>query len=123
MVTVGAGRAGGGERASAPTSGRGWNSRQTRRARWRLRQRSASRRLLPSACLRARQAAVSTSRRPLVTAKRCSAQLSWRVPPRARRGPGGGPGEAGGGGRAAGPGGVAAVGGGRVAGGSPARLG
>src|SRR3954470_23971083 len=32
----------------------GWRSFQTRRARWRLRQRRASRRVLPSACLRAR---------------------------------------------------------------------
>src|SRR3954447_22739133 len=29
--------------------------------------------------------AVSGSRRPLVTARRCSAQLSWRLPPRSRR--------------------------------------
>ena len=32
----------------------GWSRCQTRRARWRLRQRMASRRVLPSACLRAR---------------------------------------------------------------------
>jgi hypothetical protein len=34
--------------------GSGWSRCQTRRARWRLRQRMASRRVLPSACLRAR---------------------------------------------------------------------
>src|SRR3954465_10208922 len=44
-------------------------SRQTRRARWRLRQRSASRRVLPSACLRAREAAGSGARRALLTAR------------------------------------------------------
>jgi transposase len=46
--------AAGGEGAGAPRLARRWSSRQTRRARWRLRQRRASRRLLPSACLRAR---------------------------------------------------------------------
>jgi hypothetical protein len=35
-------------------AGSGWSRCQTRRARWRLRQRIASRRVLPSACLRAR---------------------------------------------------------------------
>src|SRR5215217_6804434 len=39
---------------------------QTRRARWRLRQRSASLRDLPSVCLRARYAAVSGSHLPLL---------------------------------------------------------
>jgi hypothetical protein len=43
-----------GEGAGVLASAGGCSSRQMRRARWRLRQRSASRRLLPSACLRAR---------------------------------------------------------------------
>src|SRR4029450_11107996 len=43
-----------GEGAGVLASAGGCSSRQMRRARWRLRQRSASRRPLPSGCLRAR---------------------------------------------------------------------
>lgn len=67
------------------SEGSACSSCQTRRARWRLRQRYASLRLLPSARLRARYARVTGSMRARVTAMRCSAQLSWRSPPRLSR--------------------------------------
>jgi transposase len=52
IVMVRVGRAG--VLAGMVVSGSGWSRCQTRRARWRLRQRMASRRVLPSACRRAR---------------------------------------------------------------------
>jgi hypothetical protein len=65
-------------------------SLQTRRARWRLSERSASLRDCPWACLRARKAAVSGSQLALLTARRCRAQLSCRLPPRSGVARGGG---------------------------------
>jgi hypothetical protein len=45
----------------------------------------ASRRVLPSLCLRSRYARAGACTRPWVTAIRWRAQLSWRLPPRSRR--------------------------------------
>jgi hypothetical protein len=61
------------------------DSFQTRRERWRLRQRRVSRRDFPSACFRARSSRGGGWTRPWQTAIRCGAQLSWRLPPRSRR--------------------------------------
>jgi hypothetical protein len=56
-----------------------------RRARWRLRDRSAPFLVLPSACLRARYSLVAGSRWARVIAITCRAWLSWRSPPRLSR--------------------------------------
>ena len=67
---------------SAAGSARSW---WMRRARWRLRQRSAPLVVLPSASLRARYCLVAGSWLARVTAMMCRAWLSWRSPPRLSR--------------------------------------
>ena len=46
---------------------------------------SASRRVFPSVSFLARNVRAGSCVRPWTTAIRCSAQLSWRLPPRSRR--------------------------------------
>src|SRR4051812_32551473 len=84
--------------------GSGWRRCQTRRARWRLRQRMASRRVLPSAWRRGGGGGGSGSRRPLGAG-------------RGGGGPVGGGGAAGGGGGGGGGAGGGGGGGGRGRGG------
>ena len=59
--------------------------RKTIRARWRLRERMASRQLLPSAILRAMYALAGGWQRTWTRAITWRARLSWRLPPRLRR--------------------------------------
>jgi len=60
-------------------------ARKTTEARWRLSARTASRRLWPSPCLRARYSRAGGFQRPWLTAMRCRAALSCRLPWRFKR--------------------------------------